>query len=129
MNAVATCANHAAHVIAPLACLACGPEVVLEEQRGADREVYIHALCEDYRAGATTDLAHDNADRDAGRMIDCPMLAIWGDAGIPSETSGPLATWRRWASNVEGRAINSGHFLAEENPGETAKALLEFFAS
>jgi len=101
----------------------------LAHYRAAYVEPHIHALCEDYRAGATTDLAHDNADRAAGRMIECPMLAIWGDAGIPSETSGPLATWRRWASNVQGRAIDSGHFLAEENPDATAKALLAFFTA
>ncbi len=101
----------------------------LTHYRAAYVEPHIHALCEDYRAGATTDLTHDNADHAAGRTIDCPMLAIWGDAGIPSETSGPLAVWRRWATKVEGRAIDSGHFLAEENPGETANALLEFFTA
>src|SRR6266404_9287778 len=46
----------------------------------------IHATCEDYRGGRTTDLAHDEADRAAGRKIACPMLAIWGSSGIPSET-------------------------------------------
>jgi haloacetate dehalogenase len=97
--------------------------------RAAYAGPHIHALCEDYRAGATTDLVHDNADRAAGRTIDCPMLALWGDAGIPDETSAPLATWQRWATNVQGRAIDSGHFLAEENPNETAKALLEFFTA
>ena len=101
----------------------------LAHYRAAYAGPHIHALCEDYRAGATTDLAHDNADRAAGKTIDCPMLAIWGNAGIPSETSGPLATWRQWATKVEGRAIDSGHFLAEENPDETAKALLAFFTA
>jgi haloacetate dehalogenase len=56
------------------------------------------------------------------------MLALWGAAGIPSE-SGPLAIWREWASNVEGQPIDSGHFLAEENPEATADALLAFFAA
>jgi haloacetate dehalogenase len=101
----------------------------LAHYRAAYVEPHIHALCEDYRAGATTDLAHDNADRQAGKTIDCPMLAIWGDAGIPGETSGPLDTWRRWATKVQGCAIDSGHFLAEENPDETAKALLTFFTA
>lgn len=101
----------------------------LAHYRAAYVEPHIHALCEDYRAGATTDLAHDKADREAGKTIDCPMLTIWGDAGIPSETSGPLAVWRQWATKVEGRAIDSGHFLAEENPDETAKAMIEFFTS
>ncbi len=57
------------------------------------------------------------------------MLAIWGAAGgIPAETEGPLATWREWATDVRGFPIDSGHYLAEEAPDATARALLEFFA-
>ena len=57
------------------------------------------------------------------------MLAIWGAAGgIPAETDDPLATWREWATDVRGFAIDSGHYLAEEAPEATAEALLEFFA-
>ena len=88
----------------------------------------IHATCEDYRAGRTTDLVHDEADRAAGNKIGCPMLAIWGGAGgIPAQTDGPLAIWREWATDVRGFAIESGHFLAEEVPEATADALIEFF--
>jgi haloacetate dehalogenase len=87
----------------------------------------VHATCEDYRAGQTTDLAHDEADVAAGRKIACPMLALWGESGIPAEGGSPLDVWKRWATNVSGRAIDSGHFLAEENPAATAKAMLEFF--
>jgi haloacetate dehalogenase len=89
----------------------------------------IHATCEDYRAGRYADLEHDEADRAAGRKITCPMLALWGDGGIPSATAGPLATWREWADEVQGRAIHCGHFLPEENPQETAAALLDFFGT
>ncbi|MDI1345713.1 MAG: alpha/beta hydrolase [Pseudolabrys sp.] len=88
---------------------------------------HIHAHCEDYRAGATVDVAHDDADLAAGRTIDCPMLALWGSGGFPSQTSGPLDIWRKWAPKAEGQAIDSGHFLPEENPDATATALLEFF--
>jgi haloacetate dehalogenase len=88
----------------------------------------IHATCEDYRAGATSDLAHDEADRAAGNKIGCPTLVLWGSAAIPSETASPLATWRHWANDVRGEAIDSGHFLCEENPDATAAALLAFFA-
>ncbi|MGE0565106.1 MAG: alpha/beta fold hydrolase [Pseudolabrys sp.] len=88
----------------------------------------IHATCEDYRAGATTDFANDTVDRKAGKKIGCPVLALWGAAGIPSE-SGPLAIWRDWADNVSGKPVDSGHFLAEENPDATAAAMIEFFAA
>jgi haloacetate dehalogenase len=90
--------------------------------------VRIHATCEDYRAGRTTDLAHDEETRASGKKITCPLLAIWGAAGgIPAETDAPLATWREWATDVRGFALDSGHYLAEEAPEATAKALLEFF--
>ena len=94
-----------------------------------DDPLRIHATCEDYRAGRTTDLAHDEETRAAGGKIGCPLLAIWGAAGgVPAETEDPLATWREWAVNVRGFAIDCGHYLAEEAPDATAKALLEFFA-
>jgi haloacetate dehalogenase len=88
----------------------------------------IHATCEDYRAGRTTDLKNDEADRAAGRKITCSMLALWGAAGIPSEAEAdPLTTWREWATDVRGMAIDCGHYLPEENPDATATALIEFF--
>jgi haloacetate dehalogenase len=87
---------------------------------------HIHATCNDYRAGQTYDLAADGADRAAGRKIVCPVQALWGTAGIPSETEGPLDAWREWCAGVEGHGIDSGHFLAEENPDATLAALLPF---
>jgi haloacetate dehalogenase len=87
---------------------------------------HIHATCNDYRAGATYDLAADTADHASGRRIACPTLVLWGDAGIPSETDGPLETWRQWCNDCSGVAIDSGHFVAEENPEATLAALLPF---
>ncbi len=87
---------------------------------------HIHAACNDYRAGATYDLAADEADRAAGRRIQCPTLALWGNAGIPSATSGPLETWREWCVSVEGAGVDAGHFIAEENPAGTLAHLLPF---
>ena len=87
---------------------------------------HIHATCNDYRAGATFDLKADEADHAQGKKIACPTLAIWGNAGIPSETDGPLAQWREWCDDVQGHGIDSGHFVAEENPEATLAALLPF---
>src|SRR6201989_1196679 len=87
----------------------------------------IHAMCEDYRAGAYADYEIDKADVDAGNKITIPMLALWGDAGIARAAARPLEPWRNWATDVSGAPIDSGHFLTEENPDATAKALRQFF--
>ena len=88
-----------------------------------DPEV-IHATCEDYRAGATIDFDLDAADLAAGRRIECPMLALWGERGRRREV---LETWQRWATDVRGRALPCGHFLPEEAPDETLAELTRFF--
>jgi haloacetate dehalogenase len=89
----------------------------------------IHAACEDYRAGATTDLDHDKADLAAAKTIACPVLALWGEAGIPAKGASPLEIWRStFAPKAEGQAIDSGHFLPEENPAATLAALQPFLA-
>lgn len=87
---------------------------------------HIRATCDDYRAGATYDLAADEADRSEGKKIDCPTLALWGEAGFPGETGGPLAIWRDWCVNITGAAVDSGHFVAEENPQAVLSHLLPF---
>lgn len=86
----------------------------------------IRATCDDYRAGSTYDLAADEADRAAGRRIACPTLALWGEAGIPGEIEGPLGVWREWCDVATGAAIDSGHFVAEENPDQTLARMLPF---
>ncbi len=90
----------------------------------------IHAMCEDYRAGRTTDLAHDEVNRAAGNKIGCPVLALWGTTGLPANAGiDALSAWRDWAADLRGFAIDSGHYLPEENPDATAQALLDFFAA
>ncbi len=87
---------------------------------------HIHATCNDYRAGQTCDLQADSEDRAQGRRITCPVLNLWGKAGIPGETDGPMEIWRNWCTNVQGAAIDSGHFIAEENPAALLAHLLPF---
>ena len=88
----------------------------------------IHATCEDYRAGATIDAGYDRADLLAGRKIQCAVQVLWGAVGIPAAGSSPLDVWRAtFAPQAEGQAIDSGHFLPEENPQATGAALLAFF--
>lgn len=88
----------------------------------------IAASCEDYRAGWGADRQADAEDLAAERRIGSPLLALWGASGFPAKGRGPLDVWREWADDVSGAAVESGHFLAEENPRATADALLAFFA-
>jgi haloacetate dehalogenase len=89
----------------------------------------IRAMCEDYRAGATVDCAHDEADKQAGRRITCPVLALWGAQAKVEAWYDTFAVWREWANDVRGRALPCGHYLAEESPEETAAELLAFFTA
>jgi haloacetate dehalogenase len=86
----------------------------------------IHAMCEDYRAGATYDFDLDEADR-GRRRIQCPVLALWAGQDELEEWFDVLEVWRGWADDVTGRALDSGHFLAEERPDEVASELRAFF--
>ena len=88
----------------------------------------IHATCEDYRAAASIDLAHDDADIAAGRRVACPMLALWGDKGVVNRLFDPVRDWGAVAADVRGKALPSGHYLAEEAPDETLRELRAFLA-
>jgi haloacetate dehalogenase len=83
----------------------------------------IHASCEDYRAGATIDLEHDRADE--GRAIESPLLVLWSAYGL-GRSYDVLRIWQAEAEDVGGRALECGHFLAEERPTEVAAELLAF---
>lgn len=87
----------------------------------------VTAICEDYRAATTIDLDHDRESRARGQRIACPLLALWGAKGKVGVWYQPLDVWRRYASGeVSGRAVNSGHYLAEEAPDEVLAALVPF---
>jgi haloacetate dehalogenase len=79
----------------------------------------------EYRADQL-DLAHDRADRVAGRRIVCPLLAVWAKGGLTERFGDPMAIWRQWADDVEGRALTAGHFLMDESPQELAALLVPF---
>lgn len=84
----------------------------------------IRASCDDYRAAAGIDLAHDRAD--AGRRVGMPLLVLWGARGFVGRNYDVLALWREKATDVRGAAIDCGHFLPEEAPIEVANYLREF---
>lgn len=94
---------------------------------------HVHAICEEYRAAATLDREHDQADRARGHEIACPLLSLWS-AGGPVDTwytsaGGPLSLWREYARDVRGERIEGGHFFPEENLAATLLALQRFFGT
>ena len=104
------------------------PEALSHYRAGWGDPSRIHAACEDYRAGATLDRAADEADLAAGKTIDAPVLVLasTGYLAGPGDEP-PLSVWRRtFAPGAVGADIDSGHFLAEENPDATLRALLDF---
>ena len=104
------------------------PEALADYRRCWNDPATIHAMCEDYRAGATIDVAHDEESRDAGRKIACPLLALWGSRNQIGDWYDVLSVWRDWATDVRGRAIDCGHHIPEEAPEETFRELRSFFA-
>ncbi len=84
----------------------------------------LHALCEDYRAAASIDLDHDAAD--LHRKIECPLLALWAAKGAMQPLYDVLQTWKERATDVRGKALDSGHFLPEEASGAVLAELLPF---
>ncbi len=102
------------------------PEAFTEYLRCFNDPAAIHASCEDYRAAASIDLEHDEADLD--RKLACPVLALWGEKGMVHRLHDVIACWRERAADVSGRPLPCGHYLAEEAPEETAAELVRFFA-
>ena len=87
-----------------------------------------HGVCEDYRAAAGIDLVHDRADREAGRLLQTPLLALWGEEGVVHRCFKPLDEWRRVARDVRGEALPCGHYIAEEAPEALLARVQPFLA-
>lgn len=102
-------------------------EAVAEYLRCFSDPAAIHASCEDYRAAATIDLDHDEADMAC--KVECPLLVLWGEKAPMHRLYNVLETWRERASDVRGRTLPCGHYLPEEAPDETADELVRFFTS
>ena len=105
------------------------PRALAEYERCFADPATIHATCEDYRAAASIDLEHDDADVAAGRKVVCPLLVLWGEKGVVNRLFDPLQDWGAVALDVRGRTLPTGHFLAEEAPEETLRELREFFSA
>ena len=104
------------------------PRALAEYERCFSDTAAIHSMCEDYRAAASIDLAHDRADVEA--RIACPVHVLWGERGVVHRLFTPVADWRAKASGpVSGHAVPSGHYIAEEIPDLLVNEIMSFFAS
>jgi haloacetate dehalogenase len=81
-------------------------------------------MCEDYRAGASIDLTHDEAD--LHEKIRCPLNVLWADGGAMGRLYDVLAIWRERAANVTGKGMPGGHNMQEGAPNELLAELRTF---
>ena len=93
---------------------------------------HVHASCEDYRSSGPggIDLEHDAEDRKARRKVTQPVKVLWGKKGLNERLfghDGMLALWRNVCENVDGRAVDSGHYIPEERPEDVIQEALAFF--
>jgi len=109
----------------------------LADYRAAFRRPSVRAaMIKDYQAADGPDLAHDEADRAAGRRLACPVLVFWPAERLVAEQlltrpEGSTAltaidVWRRWADDVSGVGLSCGHLVPEHAAGEVVDALLPF---
>lgn len=102
------------------------PEAVEDYHRCVYNPETIHAMIEDYRAGATYDFELDEADRGKKR-ITCPMLVLTCLKDDFKDYYDIQGIWREWADNVRFRGLDADHHVAEELPEETYQELFTFF--
>lgn len=84
-----------------------------------------HSICEDYRACATIDLAHDAEDRD--KLAQMPVLVLWGEKNYLGKFYDVVGLWRDRCADVRGRAVpDCGHYIPEDRPEYALEAMREF---
>jgi haloacetate dehalogenase len=103
------------------------PEAFAEYERCISIPGSAQAMCGDYRASAGIDLDHDRADVAAGKRLAQPLRILWGEHGIVGKCFDVLALWRERASQVGGRAVPCGHYIAEEAPALLLDEAMNFF--
>ena len=105
------------------------PEALDEYIRCIKNPRTVYAMCEDYRATVSCDLEMDTADFNAGRRVRCPTFLLWGATGGVGRNHNAKEVWSKYATDIVGtHAAPAGHYVQEEAPKETLKAMLEFFA-
>ncbi len=105
------------------------PEALAEYERCIQIPGSAHGICEDYRASNSIDLEHDRADIAADKKLVIPLRILWGEHGAVGANFDVLGLWGERATQVSGRALPCGHYIAEEAPGELFAEAHNFFSS
>ncbi|UUZ68539.1 alpha/beta hydrolase [Polaromonas sp. P2-4] len=103
------------------------PAALAEYERCVQIPGTATSICEDYRASATIDLAHDRADVAAGRQLAQPLRVLWGEHGAVGQCFDVLRLWRERARDASGLSLPCGHYIAEEAPALLLAEALNFF--
>jgi haloacetate dehalogenase len=97
-------------------------EIQLEYLRTSSTPENIHAMCEDYRAGASIDLKHDEADLQ--KKITCPLRVLWAEKGAMGRIYDVMKIWNERGTKVTGRPLPGGHNLQEDVPDMVLEEIL-----
>ncbi len=103
------------------------PDALEEYLSTFDSPESIHASCEDYRAAATIDITHDDADD--GAKLKMPLRVLWAKRGVIESCFDALALWQTRAKHVTGQALDATHYMAEEIPHDIAADMHHFFTN
>ncbi|MBV8837540.1 MAG: alpha/beta hydrolase [Alphaproteobacteria bacterium] len=107
-----------------------GKEALAEYMRCFRNPETVRAMCEDYRACASVDLAMDTQDFAAGKKVTTPVQLLWGATGAVGRLHKPADVWKAYATDIrDAHSVPSGHYLSEEAPEETYAAMREFFVA
>ncbi|WP_433893278.1 alpha/beta fold hydrolase [Streptomyces sp. CA-111067] len=87
----------------------------------------VPSIVADYRASAGVDVAHDQADLDAGSQFAMPVTVIQQDWGAQLGYDA-AAVWKAWAPDLDHRLTGAGHFMAEEAPDGITAAIRDLLA-
>ncbi|MET9543809.1 alpha/beta hydrolase [Streptomyces sp. NPDC006627] len=87
----------------------------------------VPSIVADYRASAGVDIAHDQADLDAGSQLAMPVTVVQQDWGAQLGYDA-AQVWKAWAPDLDHRLTSAGHFMAEEASDEIAAAVRELLA-
>ncbi|MEZ0074130.1 alpha/beta fold hydrolase [Planotetraspora sp. GP83] len=106
------------------------PQAIPADVRAAYLEACrdaVPSIVADYRASAGIDVAHDQADRDAGNRLRMPVTVLQQDWGAALGFDA-AALWSAWAPDLRHTTVSHGHFMAEEAPQQITAELRELLS-